>query len=179
MRFIPSINKIMKTKEKVNSVVYFILGLSFVFFLFATVQFAHAGTIYANEKSVIFNGDGIFHFDVFSGAPVTILNVSGISFDTAQGVIVYCDGNFLAFSKGLPVNLDMVINCASVDIYDAGIDSSTTGNIVITYLEGIHTASEIVSGTDIPTQSMPQNLYYGFTLFFAVFFFMVWVLRKR
>jgi len=171
--------KIMDKKQKANAIVYFILGISGIFFLLSIATYAHAGTIYVNEKSIIFNGDGVFHFDVFNGTPVTILNVSGISFDTAQGVIVYCDGNFLAFSKGLPVNLDIVINCVSFDIYDAVIDGSTTGNIVITYLEGTHTASEIIGGTAIPTQSMPQNLYYGFTLFFAVMFFMVWVLRKR
>jgi len=169
----------MNTKQKTNAIVYFILGISGIFFLLSIATYAHAGTIYVNEKSYAHQSNGTFQSDVFASQPVTLLNVSGISFETSVGVTVYCDGLFIGFSKGLPMNNDMVLPCDTVDVYDAGVDGVTTGNVVFSYLEGTHTASEIISGTAIPTQSMPQNLYYGFTLFFAVMFFMVWVLRKR
>jgi len=155
-----------------------ILGIAMLAVLLAIGSQAHAGTIYANEVSYAHQSDGTYQTDVFSGQPVTLLNVSGISFETTVGVTVYCDGNFIGFSKGLPMNYDMVLPCSTVDVYDAGTNGVSTGNVIFSYLEGTHTAQDVIVNTPIPINAPMQEMFYAIMLWGAIFGFVVWFIRK-
>jgi len=117
--------------------------------------------IYAGQKTDTFLGDGVYHNDIYSGSPVTILGLS-ISVRSGSGSSteqIRCDkGSQYYFFNNQTVS-DLAKNCDVVAYYGQTGDSFS-----ITYIEGSTTPEQILYNTHLAEvgTTTPQVLN-GFT----------------
>lgn len=127
--------------------------------------------IYAGQKTDTFLGDGLYHYDVYNGNPVTLLGL--YSGQSTGGQIACTTGtqNFWFSSMGGQVT-DLAKECDQVNVYGAKGDS-----LYITYVQGSTTPDQILYNTHMAEigTTTPQVLN-GFTygeIIMGLFLFML------
>lgn len=127
--------------------------------------------IYAGQQTDTFLGDGVYHFDVYNGNPVTIL---GIYSGQSTGGQISCRSgveNYWFSSMGGQIT-DLAKECDIVGVYGQTGDSFS-----ITYIQGSTTPEQILYNTHLAEvgTTTPQVLN-GFTygdIMIGLFLFML------
>jgi len=114
--------------------------------------------IYAGQKTDTFLGDGLYHFDVYNGNPVTIL---GMYSGQSNGGQIACQSgtqDYWFSSMGGQIT-DLAKECDIVSVYGQIGDS-----LSLTYIEGSTTPDQILYNTHMAEigTTTPQVLN-GFT----------------